>query len=100
MTPVGAPIARRVRLLLSARDAGSAYEGAAFVESTVQRGLPFNFTLVGYGAALRVLESTGPRGSTPEGMTREWPKRLVTTDEAARKAASIWERIKGREHAR
>jgi len=35
-----------------------------------------------------------------EGMTREWPKRLVTSDAAARKAAAIWERIKGRDHVR
>ncbi len=31
-----------------------------------------------------------------EGMTREWPKRVVTTDAAARKADAIWERIKNR----
>jgi 4-hydroxy-3-polyprenylbenzoate decarboxylase len=35
-----------------------------------------------------------------EGMTREWPKRLVTSEAAARKAAAIWERIKGRDHVR
>jgi 4-hydroxy-3-polyprenylbenzoate decarboxylase len=35
-----------------------------------------------------------------EGMTREWPKRLVTSDAAARKATAIWERIKGRDHVR
>jgi len=29
-----------------------------------------------------------------EGFTREWPKRLVTTDAAARKAEEIWSRIK------
>ena len=35
-----------------------------------------------------------------EGATREWPTRLATTDAAAKKAAEIWERIKGRDHTR
>jgi 4-hydroxy-3-polyprenylbenzoate decarboxylase len=29
-----------------------------------------------------------------EGFTRAWPKRLVTTDDAARRAAELWERVK------
>ena len=35
-----------------------------------------------------------------EGQTREWPKRLATTEAAARKATAIWERIKGRDRVR
>jgi 4-hydroxy-3-polyprenylbenzoate decarboxylase len=35
-----------------------------------------------------------------EGQTREWPKRLVTTEAAARKADAIWEKIKGRDVTR
>ena len=31
-----------------------------------------------------------------EGMTKEWPKRVATTDAAARKAEAIWEKIKSR----
>jgi 4-hydroxy-3-polyprenylbenzoate decarboxylase len=30
-----------------------------------------------------------------EGQTREWPKRLVTTEAAARRATELWEKIKG-----
>jgi 4-hydroxy-3-polyprenylbenzoate decarboxylase len=29
-----------------------------------------------------------------EGFTRAWPKRLVTTDGAARRAAELWEHVK------
>jgi len=36
------------------------------------------------------------RKGPSEGQHREWPKRLVTSDAAARKAAAIWERIKDR----
>ena len=35
-----------------------------------------------------------------EGATREFPKRVVTTDAAARKAAAIWEKIKNRDQSR
>ena len=35
-----------------------------------------------------------------EGATREWPKRLKTTDAAAAKAAAIWEKISHRAHGR
>jgi 4-hydroxy-3-polyprenylbenzoate decarboxylase len=35
-----------------------------------------------------------------EGVSREWPTRLVTTEAAARKADAIWERIKDRDRAR
>jgi 4-hydroxy-3-polyprenylbenzoate decarboxylase len=35
-----------------------------------------------------------------EGVSREWPTRLATTEAAARKADAIWERIKGRDRAR
>lgn len=40
------------------------------------------------------------RKGPSEGVTREWPKRLVTTEAAARKADAIWERIKGRDRGR
>jgi 4-hydroxy-3-polyprenylbenzoate decarboxylase len=36
------------------------------------------------------------RKGPSEGFTREWPKRLVTSDEAAKKAESIWARISKR----
>jgi 3-polyprenyl-4-hydroxybenzoate decarboxylase len=29
-----------------------------------------------------------------EGLRREWPKRLVTTEAAARKADALWEKIR------
>jgi 4-hydroxy-3-polyprenylbenzoate decarboxylase len=32
-----------------------------------------------------------------EGMTKEWPKRLVTTEAAAKKADALWERIRNRD---
>lgn len=35
-----------------------------------------------------------------EGVTKEWPKRLVTTEAAARKAEALWERIRNRDAGR
>jgi len=35
-----------------------------------------------------------------EGVTREFPKRVVSTEAAAKKAVAIWEKIKNREHSR
>jgi 4-hydroxy-3-polyprenylbenzoate decarboxylase len=32
-----------------------------------------------------------------EGLRREWPKRLVTTEAAAKKADALWEKIKNRD---
>ena len=32
-----------------------------------------------------------------EGMTKEWPKRLVTTEAAAKKADALWEKIRNRD---
>src|SRR6187455_575568 len=37
------------------------------------------------------------RKGPSEGQTREWPKRLVTTEAAARKADALWEKIKNRD---
>lgn len=48
-----------VHLLASARDTGSAHEVRAFVQAVAARSLPFDFSLVGYGPAVSVLESTG-----------------------------------------
>jgi len=37
------------------------------------------------------------RKGPSEGQTREWPKRLVTTEAAARKADALWEKIRSRD---
>jgi 4-hydroxy-3-polyprenylbenzoate decarboxylase len=37
------------------------------------------------------------RKGPSEGQTREWPKRLVTTEAAARKADALWEKIRNRD---
>jgi hypothetical protein len=44
---------------VTARDPGSAHEGAAFVSEAIERKWPFAFTLVGCGAAIEILEGTG-----------------------------------------
>lgn len=47
----------------------------------------------GYGGKMGV---DATRKWPAEGMTKEWPKRVATTEAAARKAAAIWEKISNR----
>jgi len=70
-----------VRLLISARDTGSAHEAAAFVQSAVAARLPFEFTMVGYGPAVPVLESTGLPVTC-------WPHAPRRASAAARRSAA------------